>query len=272
MINPTAHNTFLEDRRPTLSFATTQPFGAGLIPPDASLREESEFGDAVSVSTATEDDPVNLAMRATLADGSSLADDDERLSLAEDDGDDNEADEDDDEEEIIWPNRQTRFSKDEPAGLITPTMAVHPTFHPTNHSVQGNSQPTSTRAHDLLHSLMTGSPVVRPSSQTSSPAPSNPAASPFSNTASPLLFGGVGFSSGGSIWTRGLNEPDGEVERSRSGSGFARAGSVTTAHGLQGWSSGPLEGNMGPSLIPGGRPTAFPPPNGQGNRPYSPFG
>ena len=287
LMDPASENQLGDDRRPTLSLATANEYYGHNVqqPPGVLSRENSEFGDAVSISTATEDDPVNLAMRATLADGSSMADDDERLALPEDenDGDEDDDEDGDDDEEIIWPNRQTRLSKDvtaEPAGLITPTMAMQSTFHQT-HAAASNNQQTSTRAHDLLHSLMTGSPAVRPSSQTNSPVPSNPAASPFSNTASPLLFGGVGFSSGGSIWTRGLNEPDGEVERSRSGSGFARAGSVTAAHGLQGWSSGPLEGNMvgngrsdvqGPSLIPGGRPTAFSPSNGQSNRPYSPFG
>lgn len=262
-------NHLEQDRRPTLSLATADVYGglAALQPPDAQPREESEFGDAVSVSTATEDDPVNLAMRATLADGSSLADDDERPTLSEDE------DDDEDDEEIIWPNRQNRFSKDataEPAGLVTPTMAMQNTFQPTG-GAPTSAQPSSTRAHDLLHSLMTGSPAARPSSQTGSPVPSNPAALPFSNTASPLLFGGVGFSSGGSIWTRGLNEPDGEVERSRSGSGFARAGSVTAQHGLHGWSSGPNMIGNGRSESQDPHLPAFPPHNGNSQRPYSPF-
>ena len=46
-----------------------------------------------SISTETEDDPVNLAMRATLGEGSSTGDDEERRA---DDVDDDE------EEVIIW--------------------------------------------------------------------------------------------------------------------------------------------------------------------------
>jgi hypothetical protein len=273
-----------DDRRPTM-FAAPHigPPGSYPLPstlPDRGPGEESEFGDAVSISTATEDDPVNLAMRATLADDSSVDDnDDGRLAIPGEDEDD----EDEDEEEIIWPNRQTRFSKDsvnEPAGLITPTVASHSSFD-ASAPLAAASSASTTRAHDLLHSLMTGSPAVRPSSQTSSPIPGNAAASPFSNTASPLLFGGVGFSSGASIWTRGVNEPNGEVERSRSGSGFARAGSVTAAHGLHGWASGPLEGNLidpvrsdphGTAQTPVNRTTTFPPPNSSDPRSYSPFG
>jgi hypothetical protein len=269
-------------RRPTMFAADVQAGAFGSYtqmraPPEAASREDSEFGDAVSISTATEDDPVNLAMRATLADDSSVDEnDDGRMAFSHAN---QEEEEDEDEEEIIWPSRQHRLSKDEPVGLTTPTAATHSSF---NVAPSGgvNNQPT-TRAHDLLHSLMTGSPAAKPTSQTSSPVPSSAAASPFSNTASPLLFGGVGFSSGGSIWTRGVNEPNGEIARSRSGSGFARAGSVTAAHGLHGWSSGPLEGAISDPVRPDStfntrtpvnRPMAFPPPNGADSRSYSPFG
>lgn len=52
--------------------------------------------DIASVSTETEDDPVNMAMRATLGDGSSMGDEDEM------NGDDVE---DEDEEQMVWGGR-----------------------------------------------------------------------------------------------------------------------------------------------------------------------
>jgi hypothetical protein len=225
------------DRRGTVSAADYLPLISRL--PEsrdgAPYREES---DAASISTATEDDPVNLAMRATMADGMSLVDDDERLSIGE-----AEDDEDGDEEEVIWPNRNSRMTTQVPAldtsGLATPTFAVQSSFAPPPQS--------SARAQDLLHSLMTGSPAQKPVNQMPSPSGNNPNGSPYSNAASPMLFGGGGLPSGGSIWTRGINEPDGAFERSQSGSGFARAGSMTTLHGLQGWNSG---GESQQTLIP----------------------
>lgn len=55
-----------------------------------------EIDDIASVSTETEDDPVNLAMRATLGDGSSMGDEDEM------NGEDVE---DEEEEQMVWGGR-----------------------------------------------------------------------------------------------------------------------------------------------------------------------
>lgn len=66
------------------------PFIPGLRQPGP--EEEHELA---SVSTETEDDPVNLAMRATMADGSSV--DGEEIRDAGDD--------DDDDEQILWQRR-----------------------------------------------------------------------------------------------------------------------------------------------------------------------
>lgn len=74
----------LDSARHMTSFALT---GGSAMPDD---------NDIASVSTETEDDPVNLAMRATLGDGSSMGDEDEM------NGDDVE---DEDEEQMVWSGR-----------------------------------------------------------------------------------------------------------------------------------------------------------------------
>ena len=51
--------------------------------------------EVASVSTETEDDPVNLAMRATMGDGSSMEDEDEMF--------DEELEEE--EEQLVWGGR-----------------------------------------------------------------------------------------------------------------------------------------------------------------------
>jgi hypothetical protein len=62
-------------------------------PGDSAMPDDN---DIASVSTETEDDPVNMAMRATLGDGSSMGDEDEM------NGDDVE---DEDEEQMVWGGR-----------------------------------------------------------------------------------------------------------------------------------------------------------------------
>ena len=61
-----------------------------------SARQHEEEHELASVSTETEDDPVNLAMRATMADGSSV-DGEEIRDAADDD--------EEDEEQIVWQRR-----------------------------------------------------------------------------------------------------------------------------------------------------------------------
>lgn len=69
----------------TTSALNNGGLAVGLLSP-----QDTDEGDIASISTETEDDPVNLAMRATLGEGSSVGDDDE-----------GRADEVDDEEEVI---------------------------------------------------------------------------------------------------------------------------------------------------------------------------
>lgn len=230
--------------------------------------DESDFGDNASMSTATEDDPVNLAMRATMADGLSVTDDDARSSIATADEDD----EGDSEEEIMWPTRQNRASLDhsaERAAQATPTFRGNPSsVTPPQQNIASQA-----RAQDLLHTLMTSSPAAQSNTQIGGAVINARTTSPpFTTTASPLLFGGSGFPAGGSIWTRGVNETDGEIERTRSGSGFARAGSMSGAHGLYGWNMGtpvqhPASAFQSPALAPIGSTFAnFPP--APGSKPH----
>ena len=153
----------------------------------AQPRVGPEESDHASVSTETEDDPVNLAMRAAL--GSSM--DDSELGMDEDE-----------EEIILWGGRSAVAPKGQsPPGTA---LGVPPT------------------AHDLLQTLMldsTPSPDLHPRNSFSGPIGSrnnnstgSPAAMPQSHSnpslapqGSPgLLFGGGdALSGGGSIWAMG---------------------------------------------------------------------
>lgn len=76
---------------------TAQALQAPPFAPTQTIRttQHDEEHELASVSTETEDDPVNLAMRATMADGSSV--DGEEVREADDD--------EDDEEQIVWQRR-----------------------------------------------------------------------------------------------------------------------------------------------------------------------
>lgn len=218
--------SFGEDRRQTIS-ARDLPSGlqANLppAPPEHFTEEASEAGDVASISTATEDDPVNLAMHATMADGSSVADDDDRSAFTEDE----------EAEEIMWPVRGRQSStplRDDFNAPATPTLR-------TSGEARQSFGSGGNTSSDLLHNLMTSN-INQTPQQSQSPPAGKATASPLGDTASPILFGGGGFPSSSSIWTRDVNEMDGQFARSKSGSGFARAGSVTNAHGLPGWNAG----------------------------------
>lgn len=221
--------------------------------PDQSHTSESDVGDGASISTATEDDPVNLAMRATMGDGLSLVDDDERRTIPdENDDDEEEEEEDEEEEEVVWRSSRSQPTRDtftsinppaEPVGLATPTAPIQRAF--TSPFIEGappqNAQTTAvgTRAEDLLHSLSIGAshpgpPITSPPTTTP-----RPGASPFSHSHTPLLFGGLGSPAGSSsIWSTGFNEP---AQPSPSGANalFAHGPPGSSPMGHQVWSHGP---------------------------------
>nr|XP_031859899.1 uncharacterized protein CI109_004748 [Kwoniella shandongensis]KAA5526971.1 hypothetical protein CI109_004748 [Kwoniella shandongensis] len=148
-------------------------------------QRDQDVSDVASVSTQTEDDPVNMAMRATLGTGSSIGDEEEE------------------EEVILWGKG--------PAPVLSPnTSAPGPQHDPfaVPLSNGGVNRPKPT-AYDLLQNLMlesTPTPAVQTSGAVpeSTPSPGlnahqGPAAGQASG-GSALLFGTAG-GQNGSIWS-----------------------------------------------------------------------
>ncbi|KAJ9092496.1 hypothetical protein QFC19_008709 [Naganishia cerealis] len=166
---------------------TVQPMPSTFAPPDT-RRVEVDV-EVASVGAETEDDPVTMAMRATMTDGSSLEDEE---------GDEKDFDDDEEEEQMVWGGRNT-----------TPPIAV-------DMGVHGVRPNTSSTASDLLNTLIHGPAVAARNSQASSPTHR----ASFAEASRPLpnrLFGG----NFGSIWAPAVGEVNltGDMMRSRSGSG-----------------------------------------------------
>jgi hypothetical protein len=142
-----------------------------------SLYDEDD-GNATD-STRTEDDPVSLAMRATLIDGGNEFDDDE--------------------EEILYPQRgPTSLGK--PSSPTLPLVASPNAFPPVLSSAgsplsKTQAMPqTSTTAEDLLMRVLGGG-------NSQMPLPTSPNHTRrISIPTAPLLFGATSPTSGGNIW------------------------------------------------------------------------
>lgn len=174
------------------------PSSAAFAPTES---RAGEIDDIASVSTETEDDPVNMAMRATLGDGSSMGDEDEI----------NGEDVEDEEEQMVWGGRWVQT----PATRAIAHFALRNA--PTPPILETRRTGTSATGSDLLNSLGHPGRHVQAASPTHRQS--------FSDQARPLanrLFGG----NFGSIWAPAMGEVNaaGEIPRSRSGSnaGFPR--------------------------------------------------
>ncbi|KAJ9097645.1 hypothetical protein QFC21_004681 [Naganishia friedmannii] len=167
---------------------TVQAMPSSFAPPDS--RRIDVDVEVASVGAETEDDPVNMAMRATMTDGSSLEDEDRH---------DKDFDDEEEEEQMVWGGRNAS----------TPPAAADLHAH-------GLRTGTSSTATDLLHTLIHGPTAGARNSQTSSPTHR----ASFVDSSRPLpnrLFGG----NFGSIWAPAFGEMNvaGDMARSRSGSG-----------------------------------------------------
>lgn len=163
--------------------------GGPAVPSSFDIPRESDDGDLASVSTETEDDPVNLAMRATLGESST-----------------DEAD--DDEEIILLPRRLVNPENQNYHAEIgsTPMRPVGSPAIPR----QVSTTPAKPTAHDLLQTLM-----LDANQNTPQPAPRKSVA-PVSipGQSSPgFLFGGDTGNS--SIWTMTREESQKGVHRSQ---------------------------------------------------------
>ncbi|WVR03284.1 hypothetical protein IAU60_000275 [Kwoniella sp. DSM 27419] len=195
-------------------------------------------GDIASVSTETEDDPVNLAMRATLGAGSSI-----------------DGDEDDVEEVIVWGQERQQMHTASP---LTPELS----------SPASGKRPT---AYDLLQNLMLESTPTPPAPAAAMPhQPKAAPSSPGINSNPPqignpgttgLLFGSGGAGAPGnnnSIWS--MTREESEKGQKRGSTGHLASiwghptGSMPEAAPL------PLANSLGPSQ-------AYPSQSG-----FSPFG
>ncbi|WRT63530.1 uncharacterized protein IL334_000435 [Kwoniella shivajii] len=180
----------------------------GLVPAVFGVPRDQE-SDIASVSTETEDDPVNLAMRATLASESSVNGDEEA------------------EEIIVWGKSP-----------LPPNVPAPSTIGNISAAIPSNKKPT---AYDLLQNLMLESTPTPPARSTILPQNPPTASSPsmgITSSASPhlqgvgndnlstpggggLLFGASGGAAqGSSIWTMTREESEkGQKRSSFSGQG-----------------------------------------------------
>ncbi|WVW81655.1 hypothetical protein I302_103650 [Kwoniella bestiolae CBS 10118] len=172
------------------------------------INSREQESDIASVSTETEDDPVNLAMRATLASKSSIDGDEEKEVEAD--------------EEIIW-------NKSPPPGFPPPAASM-PVPPPSA------KKPT---AYDLLQNLMLENTPTPPAHTahlpptTSSPSlgiPHSPHAVPSTTPGNGgLLFGSSGNvlgQGGSSIWAMTREESEKGQKRSSTGMGQANIAAI----------------------------------------------
>ncbi|WVF66309.1 hypothetical protein IAT40_001049 [Kwoniella sp. CBS 6097] len=189
---------------------------------DANVPRDDDQADLASVSTETEDDPVNLAMRATLGAGSSIDGEEER------------------DVEMSWnqgppptvpaPKPEQAFSpRTVSTGAVpAPASSKRPTAYDLLQNLMLESTPTPPAQLPNLAHLPTSSSSPAPVSTSSPHAAPVPGHSPAGANAGPtagsgLLFGAPAGGpsslgpSGGSIWTMTREESEKGQKRASAG-------------------------------------------------------
>lgn len=125
--------------------------------------------EIASVSTETEDDPVTMAMRATLGDGSSVGAEDARGEFSDD--------EDEEEEEILWRS-SGGGNKVEPVKTATPAADAAS----SNLLFGAREAPAASASNIWLNTPASPWTLTAPTSNSSAGATTSPIFAPFNDT------------------------------------------------------------------------------------------